>query len=296
MMIWKTAFQLSPIYLTGGNSWVAQTIGTTVPLILLTEPLTLISSLISGNIHKELDEFFAHFEPVAGTTLIDNQVSMYPFANRGVAANAMITQPLQISMRMICPVRASFGYALKLATMEALQGTLADHNRSGGTYTVLTPSFFYTDCLMTRMVDVSGGESAQRQHTWQLDFIRPLLSVETAISQGATNPLMSKIMNGGEITSVDQSGASTLTGVESPGASASTGFSNAGLLGPDPTGTSLSPPASAVGNQALEPVFSPGGATIGAQTPGFFGSNVVPGFPPGPVLTPGAFGAGAFHP
>lgn len=289
LAVWKTAFELSPIFLTGGNSWISQTVGSTVPIILLTEPLSIISSLASGGENKELDGFFAHWVPLSGTTIIDNQVATYPFANQGVAANAVIAQPLQVSMQMICPVKAPFGYPLKLATFTILQQQLADHSRSGGTYTVLTPSYMYTNCLLTRVVDVSGGESNQRQHTWQFDFIQPLLTVESAIAQGNTNPLTTAMNNGGQIDNTTlTSPSNALTGIDSAPGAAGTGYgTSGGMIGPNPTGASLGSPAGDIGGDpgqvlpTVSPVLNPnqplvpGGAVIdvsgGASVPGSMG-------------------------
>jgi hypothetical protein len=192
----KLSFQISPIILTGG---LAQSItGGMLPIISITEALNFVDGLLSGASDLDnLDNFFAQFVPVTGGSLIDNQVGEYPFANQAVAANAIIAQPLKISMRMICPVREAFGYAAKLATIEALQAALAQHNSMGGTYTVATPSFLFTNCIMTGMRDASNGDSAQAQNAWQLDFVQPLLTLQAA--QQAQNSLMSQISSGAAI-------------------------------------------------------------------------------------------------
>lgn len=192
----KLSFQLSPLILTGG---IASGIpGGMLPLIAITEAANFVDGLISGaGDDLNLDGFFANFAPLPGTTLIDQQVGEYPFANQAVAANAVIVQPLSISLRMICPARNELGYAVKLATMSALQATLAQHNSSGGTYTIATPSYFFTNCIMLRMTDTSDARSHQPQNTWQLDFRRPLLTLQEA--QQAQNGLMSMITNGSQI-------------------------------------------------------------------------------------------------
>src|ERR1017187_8109278 len=148
----KLSFQLAPIILTGG---IASAIpGGMLPLLAITEALNFTEGLPSGgNNLDDLDGFFATFHPLPGATLIDQQIGQYPFANQAVAANPVIAQPLSISMRMICPARDEAGYAIKLATMLALQSTLKQHNSQGGTYTVATPSFFFTDTVMTAMRD-----------------------------------------------------------------------------------------------------------------------------------------------
>lgn len=190
----KLSFNISPIILTGGG--VANLIpGGMLPIISITEALNFsVGLLSSGGDDIDLDSFFCYFQPLSGSTFIDQQIGQYPFANQAVAANAVIAQPLSISMEMICPVRQPFGYATKLATMTALQNTLAQHNASGGTYTVATPSRFYDNCVMLRMVDTSGGSSKQVQERWRLDFIQPLLTLQQA--DQAMNSLMGKISNG----------------------------------------------------------------------------------------------------
>lgn len=195
---YKLSFQLSPIVLTGGIAGFIP--GGMLPIISLTEALNFTDGLLSGSNSAldDLDGFFATFHPMPGSTIIDQQIGQYPFANQAVAANAVIRQPLAISMRMICPARNEAGYAIKLATMLALQATLAQHNAQGGTYIVATPSYFYIDCVMTGMRDVSTAESKQAQNTWQLDFVKPLLTLADA--QQAQNNLMSQISAGTPIS------------------------------------------------------------------------------------------------
>jgi len=204
----QLSFQLSPIILTNG---IATNIpGGMLPIIALTEALNFTDGLLSGA-DINLDNFFANFEPLPGSTLVDQEVGHYPFANQAVAANAVIVQPLKISMRMICPVRDTLGYAVKLATMMALQTALNQHNSSGGTYTIATPSYFYTNCLMLNFRDVTSGESNQTQYEWQMDFEQPLLTLQQA--QQAQNSLMNKITGGTAINGQPAwSGLSTTVG------------------------------------------------------------------------------------
>lgn len=231
-VIWDLAFQKSPIILTNG---IASGInGPGIPIIALTESLNLVTGLLTGENGPTLDNFFATFIPVPGGTLIDQTIGEYPFANQAVAANAVIANPLTISLRMICPARQRFGYFTRLAIMTALQMTLAKHNAAGGTYTVATPTFFYTNCVMLRMSDITGGESAQPQTEWQLDFRKPLLTQNDAA--GAQNSLMSKLTGGTQISgdsawwSAGQVGdASSLGGV---GTLASLNSAGAGISSP----------------------------------------------------------------
>lgn len=188
----KYSFELSPIILTGGIA--GQVPGGMLPIISLTQGSDFDMGILSGSEDIDPDDFFANFVPIIGGSLIDNQIGKYPFANQSVAANAIIAQPLTISLTMYCPVRNAGGYAAKLATMTALQSALKQHNFSGGTYTIATPSYYYTNCVMTGMRDASNGESKQAQNAFTLDFEQPLLTLEQAKQE--ENSLMSKISGG----------------------------------------------------------------------------------------------------
>lgn len=195
---YKLSFELSPIILTGG---IATNIpGGALPIVSITEALNFTDGLLDGAVDLDLDDFFAHFVPLPGGSLIDQTLGEYPFANQAVAANAVIRQPLVISMRMICPARGPGGFANKLAIISLLQSTLALHNASGGTYTVATPAFFYTNCVMLGMRDTSSANDAQAQNTWQLDFKKPLLTLQDA--QQAQGGLMAQISAGTPINGV----------------------------------------------------------------------------------------------
>jgi hypothetical protein len=190
--VFKLGYEISPVILVNG---VAASIpGQMLPIVALTEAANFTEGLLGGNIETSLDKYFAHWKPLSGTTLIDNEIANVPFANQATAANAVIAKPLVISMMMICPVQTEGGFTSKLATMTVLRQTLAYHNANGGTYTIATPSQIYTNCLLTKVSDISGGTSAQAQHTWQFDFIQPLVTIDAA--QQVYNSLMNKIANG----------------------------------------------------------------------------------------------------
>lgn len=188
----KLAFQLSPILLTRG---IADNIpGKILPIIALTQGINFVTGLLTGSSVLDSDNFFAHFAPLPGTTMLQQQAATYPFANQAIAANATIQQPNTVSMIMTCPARGEAGYVTKLATMTAIQKTLQAHNQAGGTYSVMTPSLIFTDCILTGIRDIGGGQSAQVQTQWQWDFFQPLVSLPDAAT--ALNNLMSKIKNG----------------------------------------------------------------------------------------------------
>jgi hypothetical protein len=187
----KLAFQISPIILTGG---VAQLMGGALPLLAISEALNFTVGLLSGTSDLGLDDFFASFAPMSGGKLIDIAVATVPFANQAVAANAIIQQPLRISLKMTCPARGPGGFSAKLATITAMQAALALHTNQGGTFSVATPAFIYANCLLTGLTDVSGGQPSQPQSIWQWDFFQPLLTQDQLA--GAQNTMMSKISGG----------------------------------------------------------------------------------------------------
>lgn len=204
----KLSFAISPIIMTGGIASLIP--GGALPLLSLSNALSFADGILSpGSDALGMDDYFAQFQPIPGGTLIEQQIGMYPFANQAVAANAVIQQPLTISMLMICPANNSGGYATKLATMMAIQSSLDQHNKSGGTYTIMTPSFAYTDCVMLSMTDVSSSQTKQVQNAYKLDFIKPLVTLADA--QNSQNALMSKISDGLP-TDGNLSGANSLVG------------------------------------------------------------------------------------
>lgn len=216
------AFQVSPIILTGGLA--TGILGGNLPIIALYGQAAgfVQGAVSSGSISA--DDFYCRFVPLPGSTVINQTIGQYPFANQLVAANATVQQPLTISLQMIVPVKDSGGYLTKLAIFSSLQQSLLLHNASGGSYTIATPSLLYTNCLMTAMTDITGGETRQQQVSYQLDFVQPLISKQQA--QAATSALMSKLSGGNQITSPSWSGASATAGQP-----AQSGLLNNGLTG-----------------------------------------------------------------
>ena len=187
--LYKLAFEISPIILVGGIAAAAPM--NVLPLVLITEAGNFVTGILSGGADGNLDGFFAHFKPVPGATLVDNEVGHYPFANQAVAANAIIAQPLRISLRMDCPVQGPGGYTARLAVMTALRAALALHTSQGGLFAVATPSCIYTSCILRSLRDVTTGEGKQVQIAWQWDFEQPLVTLSGA--EQALNTLMNKI-------------------------------------------------------------------------------------------------------
>jgi hypothetical protein len=256
-------FQATPIVLTGGvASGIA---GGILPLVSVSNAISFPGGLLStGTSFPDLDELFAYFQPIPGSTLIDQAIGEYPFANQTVAANAVIQQPLKISMLMTCPAGAGGGYLTKSAVMQSIQATVSQHNQSEGLYSILTPAFAYTNCVMKALTDVSGTQTKQVQWLYRWDFEQPLVTLQAAAT--AFNAQMSQIANNlpGGTTGI---GPQNLVG-STIGASAATAIPSAGqgsvlLPGggfPALTGPSAAPSTATgagVGFQALSNPFNP---------------------------------------
>lgn len=182
------AFQVCPIILQRGIAGSVQ--GGLLPITTLT-----------GGMPATLDDAFAHYLPLPGSTLISQSIATFPFANQAVAANDTIQEPLTLSMLMIAPVNQANGYPNKLPLFTALQNALKTHNSIGGMYNVATPAMIYYNLLMVAMTDVTdelSEESKQVQFKYQLDFIQPLTTQAAASNQ--LSALMQKITAGNQIT------------------------------------------------------------------------------------------------
>jgi len=211
------AFQVSPIILVDGIA--SGTTGGMLPIIALVGQAASLVQGIATTRSLSTDDFFARYLPLPGSTLISNTIGTYPFANQQVAANAIIQQPLNISLNMIAPVKDTAGYLTKLAIFTSLQNSLNQHNNAGGSYHIATPAFLYTNCLMTAMTDITSGTTKQKQVEYQLDFVKPLVTQQQAAL--AYNSLMSKISGGSQVTSSGWSSASALAGSPAQGAASS---------------------------------------------------------------------------
>ena len=192
----KDAFELayvaSPILLTGG---IAGAIPVGIPIMTITQTLSGAASISPASPSPgAVPPLFCSFRPLPGGQLISNEVATFPFWMGIDASNAQIPQPLAISMLMYCPANSSTPYSIKLAVMLALQATLQNHTNLGGSYTVLTPSAIYQNCLLRGITDVSSNETEQAQFAYQWDFVQPLLAFPAG--GGVMNNLMTAVTNG----------------------------------------------------------------------------------------------------
>jgi len=175
-LAWELQYQISPIMLTHG---VASNFpGEVLPILAITDNALFTSLAAIQTSGVDHNSYFAVYQPLPNSTLINNEYGTYPFANQQVAANATVVQPLQLSMLMTCPVRQPAGYQRRMAVMSALQQTLALHCRTGGTFAVSTPNFLYTEMLLLKLADVSRTDTKQPQMAYQWDFFKPLVTLE----------------------------------------------------------------------------------------------------------------------
>ncbi|MDH1321196.1 hypothetical protein N5C39_22770 [Enterobacter bugandensis] len=187
----RLAFEISPILLVDGIA--ASIPGGTMPIAVLTEGV----SIVDGLLHGEIADQSTAFTPMAGTTLVQQDIGTLNFYNMVTAANSVVNRPNRVIMQMMRPASTkNGGYATKGITFAALKLALDKHNQSGGYYVVMTPSYIYTGCLMRAMIDVSGfsEQNKQVQHTWQIEFEQPLLSISQV--DAALGGLMSKFDSG----------------------------------------------------------------------------------------------------
>jgi hypothetical protein len=241
---WTMSFEISPIVFCNGIA--AGLPGGVMPIISITESDNFAGGIASSGGPLNVADYFAHFVPLPGSTLGDNQIGNYPFANQAVAGNAIIRQPRVISALMICPARD--GYADAQARMMALIAAFDQHDALGGTYTYVTPKYPYLNLVHLRTVDVSTSQTKQAQNSYQIDFYQPLLTLEAA--QAAQSSLMSKLSSGAPIQGQPSySGAAASVGQPSSlaGASIPAGAGSAGTsTAPLPT-----PPIPPLGGQTM---------------------------------------------
>jgi hypothetical protein len=181
--VFQAAFEVSPIILQDG---LAQFSGGYLPLTAITEIIDF-----PGLSSKQ---FFAHFKPLAGSTLAEWQVAEYPFVNLQMAANAQIQMPLKVSMLQVSPAQTGGGYLFKQAIFTALKIAIENHIQLGGTFTVLTPAYTYTNCLLIGLRDVTSPSDKQVQTMFQWDFVQPLIT-ESAATQ-VVGTLMNRLGEG----------------------------------------------------------------------------------------------------
>jgi hypothetical protein len=188
----QISYELSPIILVGG---IAATMsGGMLPILAVLQSQDFTNGILSGpTADVSYGNTFATFRPMTGGTLIVNQIGQYPFANQTVAANAIIAQPINISMIMDCSPRQSGDLLNRQAVISNLKQTLDNHTKLGGYYAVATPGYLYQNLVLLGIRDITGGETKNSQTTFQWDFVAPLITQED--QNGSTNSLMTTLQN-----------------------------------------------------------------------------------------------------
>ena len=224
--LYKLGFEISPVILCDG---VAQSIpGGMLPIVALTQSASYVSNLLGGAANlTDTDKYFCHWRAAQGASMVDYDIGRYPFANRAVAANALLAQPLRIPMLMDAPVNENTGALTKLVTLSALQAVLQAHANLGGTFVVATPSLIYSGCILRTVRDVTGSNDPLPQRQWLWDFEQPLIT-ETGAKQ-AINSYLSKIDNGDKTTESARTNTVSALGNTSTGSSVSDAVT--GLIG-----------------------------------------------------------------
>lgn len=224
--MYKLGFEISPVILCGG---IAQAIpGGMLPIVALTQSASFVTGLLGGAINlTDLDKYLCHWRPVQGATMVDYEIARYPFANQVVAANALLAQPLRVSLVMEAPVNENTGAMTKLVTMSALQSVLQAHSNLGGTFIVATPSVIYSNCILRVVRDITSGNDPLPQRSWIWDFEQPLITDNG--SEQAVNNFLNKIGAGDMVTDPSWTNTANALGNTPLGSSVSEAIT--GLLG-----------------------------------------------------------------
>jgi hypothetical protein len=217
LQAYKVRYQIAPIVLIAG---IAQNIpGGMMSILGLSNPnllplglqgqANLLSALNIANANvagtagnatnfTNFDDAFGAFTVMPGGTLCANTVPKYPLADMTLAANAIVRDPITVSLIWDTPMRGINAWDVKLATMQALKATLDLHNNMGGRYGVMTPAFYYDNLILTSLTDNSRGGSPLPQNAWRFDFERPMVIATTDITglTGAQSILVGKLTAG----------------------------------------------------------------------------------------------------
>jgi hypothetical protein len=227
LSFYQLLYQITPIFLNGG---IATNIGgNIVPIMALLNPNAYNVLFAGGSSSWDMDSYFGIFQPISGGSLIQQQIAEYPFANLSVAANAIVRNPIEVSLVMVTPMKTQYAWAVKNATMTALKSALDTHNNMGGTYTVFTPAYTYYDMVMLGLSDMSNPQIVTPQNTWKWDFRKPLIAQQDLVF--AENNLYAKI-TGGIQTSTEWTSALTALGLPASSVNQAAGAGGTAPLNP----------------------------------------------------------------
>lgn len=210
-------YEIAPIWLVGG---IAQNQPNKKMSIL---------KLTEGNeniVYADPNDYFAHFKVMSGGSLQDWGLAEYPFASMAMAANAVLQNPLKVSLIMYCPAQTNQNtYTAKSATITSLKYALDNHITNGGYFEVQTPAFTYSNCLLVSLRDITVQGDKQVQSMYQWDFSAPLIlpsqteNVMNNLYQKLTQQLPVSVNAEGGI---DQSGSTAVTNIPNTQVSGST--------------------------------------------------------------------------
>ena len=206
----QRSYEIAPIILTGGLA--ANLPDGAMTILTLTEG--------SEANYGTIEHYFARFKVLPGGSLQDWGIAEYPFANMTMAANAVVQNPLRVSLQMLVPAKSNVpgnSYPFKSARMSAIKTKLDTHITLGGYFTVATPAFTYVDCLLVSMRDVGSGGDKQVQLAYQLDFVQPLITQQAATQ--TLNSFYNKL-NGGLPTKAPLTNSSVSNSIGNTGSQA----------------------------------------------------------------------------
>jgi len=179
---YQYTFQTTPIILRGGYAGTGA-----LPIVNLLMPQNYPNGVTGAATSQYGMPTFATFKPLPGCTLMENEVATYPVANQTTAANAVITNPLRISLEMLVPANESITVLNKGPLIGALKAALDIHTAKGGWYDVITPAFVYQGCLLTSLIDASDDDfGTQPQVRWIWNFMQPLITEAAAAAAANT--------------------------------------------------------------------------------------------------------------
>ncbi len=184
----QRSYEIAPIVLVNGiarNMTNGQ-----MSILALTE-----GRLYLTKTYTSINQYFARYKIMSGSTLQHWEIAQYPFLNMVMAANAVVQMPLRVSLMMLCPAQTNTNtYAEKTATISSLKINLDAHISQGGAFHVATPGYTYQNCLLTELKDVTQNGDKQVQLAYQWEFVQPLITTSQAIQQ--LNAIYAKLSGG----------------------------------------------------------------------------------------------------
>jgi hypothetical protein len=203
------SYQKSPIIFVKGIA--ANMTGGALPIVSITQAVNFSGGVLDASQGLAWNDYIFDFYPMPGSTLAAYDIGRYPFANQAVAANAVIADPLSVSLLMAAPARGQSAYSQRLSVFQALQAAITKHSQQGGTYNVATPAYLYTNLILLSLRDVSEGDEKRPQDRWVWEFTQPLLTLQQA--QAAQSSGLNKITQGLQQVP-DANGAITYSGAQ----------------------------------------------------------------------------------